>query len=58
MRPQQTLAGKLPCEHPSRERNDHANLERPEAHPGARPAALPARRPAPAAPRGGRDAWH
>ncbi|WP_157991476.1 hypothetical protein [Caldimonas tepidiphila] len=58
MRSPETINGKLPCEHPSRERGDHANLSRPEAHPGNRPAARPAPRPSPAAPRRGRDAWN
>lgn len=42
------------AEHPSRERSDHANLDRPEAHPGSRPGPRTAPRRAAAAP--GREA--
>lgn len=48
--PNSAAPRELPAEHPSRERSDHANLERPGAHPGTRPA--PSQPKAPSQPEG------
>lgn len=54
MRTNETIPSPQPrlprSEHPSRERSDHANLDRPEAHPGSRagaPRPVPRRADAP-----------